>query len=205
VEAGLFVAGTAFLDASANGRSWHRYGNASPYKPAAPHGVYRCAGVDAWLAIACFRQDEWQALCTVAERPSWPADPRFATLDDRLAHRAALDSAVGDWTAALDAVDLMAELQKAGVPAGLCQTAADRCDRDPQLAHLEWLTEVPGTRIGTWPIAELPVKMSGARATVGGALGRGAPGYGEDNDYVYGELLGLSAGEIADLAASGVI
>ena len=40
----LFLTGTTILDWSANGREWRRYGNRSPYKPAAPHGAYRCAG-----------------------------------------------------------------------------------------------------------------------------------------------------------------
>jgi crotonobetainyl-CoA:carnitine CoA-transferase CaiB-like acyl-CoA transferase len=51
-EVGLFISGTTLLDRSANGRIWSRYGNRSPYKPAAPHGVYPCAGEDRWLAIA---------------------------------------------------------------------------------------------------------------------------------------------------------
>src|SRR5712671_1601757 len=46
---------------SANEREF-RYGNRSPYKPAAPHGAYRCAGKDRWIAIACFTDDEWRAL-----------------------------------------------------------------------------------------------------------------------------------------------
>ena len=31
----------------------------------------------------------------------------------------------------------MMKLQRAGVPAGVCQNAEDRCDTDPQLRHLE--------------------------------------------------------------------
>ena len=84
-------------------------------------------------------------------------------------------------------------LQQAGVPAGVCQTAGDRCDHDPQLAALEWLTEVTGTKIGRWPVAEVPVKMSESPAYIGGRIDRGAPCYGEDNHYVYGELLGMSS------------
>ena len=98
----------------------------------------------------------------------------------------------------------MFALQKAGVPAGVCQTAEDRCDHDPQLKALEWLTEVTGTKIGRWPIAEVPIKMSESPAYIGGRIDRGAPCYGEDNDYVYGELLGMSSQEIAALAAEGV-
>jgi len=203
-EVGLFINGTTMLDWSANGRIWTRTGNRSPNKPAAPHGVYPCAGEDKWLAIACFTEGEWQALCDLAGQPGWAADPRFADLAGRLAHQDALDEAVGQWTRQGDVRRLMEALQKAGVPAGVCQTAEDRCDNDPQLVALEWLTEVTGTKIGRWPVAEVPVKLSESPAYVGGIIDRGAPCYGEDNEYVYGELLGMTTKEIAALEADGV-
>ena len=61
----LFISGTTILDWSANGRIWSRTGNRSPLKPAAPHGAYPCAGVDQWIAIACFADAEWRALTEV--------------------------------------------------------------------------------------------------------------------------------------------
>lgn len=204
-EVGLFINGTTILDWSANGRVWTRYGNRSPYKPAAPHGVYPCVGEDRWLAIACYTEAEWQALTAIAGHPEWTEDPRFSDLSGRLAHQDALDALVGAWTQSLDAYKAMLSLQEAGVPAGVCQTAEDRCDHDPQLAVLEWLTEVTGTKIGRWPVAEVPVKMSESPGYIGGRIDRGAPCYGEDNHYVYGELLGMSAGEIEALAEEGVI
>ena len=102
-ESGLFMAGIPVLDWSANGRIWNRIGNRSPYKPAAPHGAYRCAGRDRWLAIACFDDAEWHALAQTAARPDWLADPRFATLPARLQHPEALDEAVTAWTVTQDA------------------------------------------------------------------------------------------------------
>ena len=204
-EVGLYINGTTILDWSANGRVWSRYGNRSPYKPAAPHGVYPCLGEDRWLAIACFTEAEWRALIDVAGQPAWASEGRFSDLAGRLAHQEALDVLLGAWTQGQDAYKAMDRLQQAGVPAGVCQTAGDRCDRDPQLAALEWLTEVTGTKIGRWPIAEVPVKMSASPAYIGGRLDRGAPCYGEDNHYVYGELLGMSDAEIEELAAEGVI
>ncbi len=203
-EVGLFICGTTILDWSANGRIWTRTGNRSPLKPAAPHGAYPCAGEDRWLAIACFTEDEWRALTTVAEKPGWAADPRFATLAGRLANQDALDALVGQWTRGHDARQLMIALQQAGVPAGVCQTTEERCDIDPQLRALEWLTEVTGTKIGRWPVAEVPVKLSESPAYAGGRVDRGAPCYGEDNEYVYGELLGMTTAEIKKLADEGV-
>ncbi|WP_432828646.1 CaiB/BaiF CoA transferase family protein [Dactylosporangium sp. CA-092794] len=204
-EAGIFVGGTSVLDWSANGRAWSRIGNRSPYKPAAPHGAYRCAGGDRWVAIACFTEADWRALADVAGRPQWLADPRFATLADRLAHQDELDELVTAWTVGEDRYDVMHRLQGAGVPAGVCQDASDRYEIDPQLAHLEWLTEVTGTKIGRWPVAEVPVRLDRTPAYIGGRPDRGAPVYGEDNEYVYGELLGMSTSQIAKLAEDHVI
>ncbi|HTP96457.1 MAG TPA: CoA transferase [Burkholderiales bacterium] len=204
-EAGIFIGGTAVLDWAANGRVWSRYGNRSPYKPAAPHGAYRCAGEVRWIALACFDDAEWMALAKVAGHPEWPGDPRFASLTARLENQDALDAALTAWTQTQDAYRCMQLLQRARVPAGVCQTAEDRCDNDPQLAALEWLTEVRGTRIGEWPLAEFPVKLSATPAHVGGLINRGAPCYGEDNEYVLGELLGFSRADIARLAEDGVI
>ncbi|MCF3935328.1 CoA transferase [Acuticoccus sp. M5D2P5] len=204
-ESGIFLSATPVLDWSANGRVWTRIGNRSPYKPAAPHGAYRCRGDDRWIAIAAFTEAEWHALAQVAGRNDWRDDPRFATLAARLAHQDELDAAISAFTAEQDAFQLMATLQAAGVAAGVCQTAQDRCDRDPQLAALDWLTEVTGTKIGTWPVAELPVKLSETPAHVGGVTRRGAPCYGEDNEAILGELLGYGSAEIAVLAEEGVI
>ena len=204
-ESGLLLAGVAALDWSANGRAWNRYGNRSPFKSAAPHGIYRCRGTDKWLAIACFDEADWRALVQVAGQSGWVDEPRFATLEARLANQDALDAAVSGWTAGQDARQAMATLQAAGVAAGLCQTAEDRCDHDPQLAALDWLTEVTGTKIGRWPVAELPMKFSATPSYVGGPIDRGAPCYGEDNTHVLTEYLGMSPGEVERLAEDGVI
>jgi crotonobetainyl-CoA:carnitine CoA-transferase CaiB-like acyl-CoA transferase len=204
-EAGIFLTGATILDWSANEREWRRYGNRSPYKKAAPHGAYRCAGKDRWIAIACFTDTEWHALAQVAEQGIWLEDRRFDTLEHRLLHQDALDGAVEAWTSAQDGYDCMIKLQRAGVPAGVCQNAEDRCDRDPQLRHLKWLTEVTGSKIGTWPVYELPMKLSATPAYIGGPTNRGAPCYGEDNMWVLTELLGRSRSDVERLAEEGVI
>jgi crotonobetainyl-CoA:carnitine CoA-transferase CaiB-like acyl-CoA transferase len=64
---------------------------------------------------------------------------------------------------------------------------------------------VTGTKIGRWPVANVPSKLSATPAHIGGTLDRGAPCYGEDNEWVLGELLGFGSREIAELAEDGVI
>ena len=73
------------------------------------------------------------------------------------------------------------------------------------MKHLEWMTEVTGSKIGTWPVGEVSVRMSGTPPYIGGKIDRGAPCYGEDNYSVYGELLGLSEKEVDRLSAEGVV
>jgi crotonobetainyl-CoA:carnitine CoA-transferase CaiB-like acyl-CoA transferase len=54
-------------------------------------------------------------------------------------------------------------------------------------------------------VANVPSKLSATPAHIGGTLDRGAPCYGEDNEWVLGELLGFGTREIAELEADGVI
>src|SRR5690606_11747770 len=124
---------------------------------------------------------EFAALATAAGQPGWTRDPRFATLAARLANQDALEALVDAWTVTQEAYACMHRLQAAGVPAGVCQNAQDRCEHDPQLAHLQWLAEITGTTIGTWPVPGTPVRLAETPAYAGGPIDRGAPCYGEDN------------------------
>jgi crotonobetainyl-CoA:carnitine CoA-transferase CaiB-like acyl-CoA transferase len=99
----------------------------------------------------------------------------------------------------------MLRLQAAGMPAGVCQTAQDRCDNDPQLAALGWMTELAGTKIGRWPVTSMPVTFSATPAYIEGAIDRAAPCYGEGNETILGDLFGYSTSAIADLRAREVI
>jgi len=197
------------LEWPANGAIWQRYGNRWPYKPAAPHGAYQCRddveSSDRWIAIACFDESDWQALRRVMGSPEWAAADRFASLADRLVNQDELDERIGEWMRTQDRWALMGLLQQAGVAAGVCQDAQDRYETDPQLAHLNWLTEVEHSEMGAWPTKEMPVKWSQTPPFMGGAIDRGAPCYGEDNHYVLGELLGMNTTEIARLSEDGVI
>ncbi len=209
VDAGIYLNGTSVLEWSANGTVWSRYGNRSPYKLAAPHGAYRCRddieSSDRWIAIACFGESDWQALRRVMGDPEWAASDRFGSLASRLEHQDELDERVGEWTRQRDRWELMQELQAVGVAAGVCQDAQDRLEVDPQLAHLNWLTEVEHSEMGAWPTKEVPVKWSETPPFMGGPIDRGSPCYGEDNHYVLGELLGMGTVEIARLSDEGVI
>jgi crotonobetainyl-CoA:carnitine CoA-transferase CaiB-like acyl-CoA transferase len=103
-----------------NGRERRRTGNRSTHGRAAPHGTYRCKGVDRWIAISCLDDEQWNALVRVADAKAWRADPRFMSLEARVANQDDLDALVTEWTRNFDAYERMERLQAAGVPAGVC-------------------------------------------------------------------------------------
>lgn len=202
---GLVLTGTAILDAVVNHRQTVRTGNRSPWRPAAPHGVYPCQGEDRWCAIAVFTEQEWQALGEAVGHPAWIGKPEYATLDYRLQHQEALDADVSTWTQRHTAEEVMRRLQHHGVRAGVVQTAADKVRHDPQLQAQGYYVPVTHSRFGLLPVEGVPMRFSETGMHPGGPIQRGAPRWGEDNDYVYGELLGLSADERAAYAAQGII
>jgi crotonobetainyl-CoA:carnitine CoA-transferase CaiB-like acyl-CoA transferase len=205
VEVGIQLTGTAVLDYVVNGRTWQRTGNRSHGKQAAPHGAYRGAGYERWIAIAAFTDEQWQALVSVLDRQQWASDPRLLGLEARLSNQDYLDMLVGEAVAAWDVYALMTALQQRGVPAGVCQTAQDRCDDDPQLAHLRWQVELTQSEIGTWPVKEIPVRMSDTPPYIGGLRDRHGPSYGEDTDDVLRRILRHSPEQIAALRADRTI
>ena len=105
----------ATLEYTMNGRVPGRQGNRHPTM--APHGSYRCAGDDDWIAIAVETEAEWQALCRVMGEPAWATDERFADRYLRLRHREELDRLLNEWTGAQRADELAERLQAAGVAA----------------------------------------------------------------------------------------
>ena len=84
-EACVHFLSPAVLDQSVNGRATTRNGNADIAM--VPHGVYPSAGDDAWVAIACRDDADWQALAALLDR----ADLAALTTTERRAREAELD------------------------------------------------------------------------------------------------------------------
>ncbi|SFP04445.1 Crotonobetainyl-CoA:carnitine CoA-transferase CaiB [Actinomadura madurae] len=204
-EAGIYLTGTAVLDHSVNGRAWSRYGNRSPYKPAAPHGAYRTRGDDRWIAVAAFTEEHWTQLIAELGSPGWAREPRFATLQDRLRHQDDLDRLLESATSGRDGFELMAALQARSVPAGVCQTAQDRYESDPQLRHRKWMVELDQRDIGTWPVKENPVSMSETPSYIGGPFDHSGPSYGQDTYQVLTTILGMDDDRVRELRESGAL
>ena len=198
VEAMAGLLGDAILDYTVRGEEVEPVGNSST--EAAPHGVYRCQGDDRWCAIAVFTDEEWQGFKRALGNPPWAEDKRFATLAGRLKHSEELDRLVEDWTKERTAEEAMALLQRQGVAAGVVQDASDLAE-DPQLKERGFFIELDHPELGKTVSDAVPIRLSDTPAR----YTRAAPIQGQDNNYVYRELLGMSEDEIDKLREQGVI
>jgi crotonobetainyl-CoA:carnitine CoA-transferase CaiB-like acyl-CoA transferase len=63
-----------------------RSGSGAPY--ATPNEAYETA--DGHILIAAYQSERWQRLCACLGRPELAADPRFASLQDRMTNRSSL-------------------------------------------------------------------------------------------------------------------
>ncbi|WP_326544357.1 CaiB/BaiF CoA transferase family protein [Pseudorhodoferax sp.] len=165
----------------------------------APHGVYATAQPDRWLTLAVRDDAQWRALLNVLGQPD--ADARFASAAGRRQHREALDLQLGTWLATQDGDALAARLQQAGVSAHVSWTMQDIAD-DPHLNARRALTPVEGPGIDPRLAVGAPARF-GRTSDVG--IRRLTPALGQDEDYVFGELLGLSRRERDDLEQREVI
>ena len=127
-------------------------------------------------------------------------DTRFNTFRACVEHRDAFAAAVESWMAArtLDEVERAFVAQDA--PGTRVMNAADLVN-DPHVAAREMVISVPDPELGMVRMQGVVPKLS---RTPGKVRHAGQP-LGASNEHVYGQLLGLSAQEIAALQAEQVI
>lgn len=156
----------------------------------APHGAYRCAGNDDWIALAVTNDQEWRRLCAVI--------PELASLSElgatqRLQQRQAIDRMLAGWVRPQAAAAAAEILRKAGVPAAALATSRDLVGCDHLRQRGFWDANGAGVLPG------LPW-----HASFGWVSGP-APELGADTDAVLRNLLELSSDRIAALRKSGAL
>jgi benzylsuccinate CoA-transferase BbsF subunit len=189
VESQSSLAGSALMEYLVNGRVQHRMGNRDQIM--APHNCYRCRGEQKWVSIAVSTPEEWDAFCGVLGNPDWTGEERFSDAYERWRNQEELDRLVTEWTLSYTHYEVTAMLQKAGV-AAMPSLSNEEIVHDPHFKHRGTSMTVEHPVMGSqvvfgvpWHFSKTPVKVHKA-----------SPIMGESNDYVFGELLGLSSDEI---------
>ncbi len=189
--------GQFFLDYSMNSRSGSTIGNRHPY---AIQGCYPCKGEDCWVAITIFDDADWAAFRAAIGSPEWAEDPRFDTQHGRYQAHDELDTRITEWTSERGHYEAMNTLQQAGVAAGAVMDQADAYS-DPHLAERGAFEEAYQEDVGTHLYPGAPYKMSRTPLRIR----RGPVRLGEDNEYVYKQLLNIPNERYAELEREGHI
>lgn len=171
----------------------------SVLKGIAPSNVYRCK--DGEFMIGANKDSLWKRLAEAMGRPELGDDPRYATHLARGENQVELDALIDAWTSTLTVAEVDALMIAYSIPAGRVYRAPDML-ADPHFQARGAIIEVETERFG-------PLKMQSTFprfSATPGSVRRPAPArVGQHNAEIYGELLGLGADDLAEMAEKGVI
>jgi crotonobetainyl-CoA:carnitine CoA-transferase CaiB-like acyl-CoA transferase len=172
------LCGEALLLSAAGGEP-RRMGNEA--EGLEPHGVFACKGEERWLSIAARSDEERAVLQGIVGGLS--------------------DEAITAWASTRDANEAAALLQAAGIAAHTSWTTPEIA-ADPHLRARRAIVDVtePGGNIRA--AVGVPMRLSKGPEV---GIHRGTPQLGEDEDYVYGDLLGIGRDERRALEDAEVI
>ena len=194
--------GDAIMDYTMNRRVQARRGNRHPFM--VPHGCYGCQtddkGDDMWAVIAISSDEEWESFSQAIGSPFWTREERFADSGSRRQNQDELDKLIEAWTAEHEHYQVMHILQAAGVAAAPVLTAAELL-KDPHLEGRGYFETYDQPGVGPLPYPGMWCKLS----ETPGSIRMPTPCLGQHNEYILGELLGVSKEEIAQLTAEEVI
>ena len=195
-EAGIHLLDTELIEQLANGELSPRRGNRSPEM--SPHGLFRCAGDDRWLALSARNTVDWLEICRVIGRDDLASRDDLRTLAGRKAAEDEIEAAITAWTCGQGVWQATASFEAVGVPAGPNEDIEDLVETDPSMQGFFHEFDHP---VGIRFMAQnQPFLWNGERLPI-----RRAPFFGEHNEQVYQDELGLSEEEFTQLLVDEVI
>lgn len=156
---------------------------------------------DGWIVIANVK--EWELFCALLGRDDMAVDERFATNRSRVENIDPMEEQLCETLARKTTDEWFALLEPANVCAiGKVNTIADLFN-DPHVAARNMLVDIPMPygKPGSLTLPNSPIHLSATPTTVG----RPMPEHGGNTTEVLGAWIGMPAGEITALRASGVI
>jgi crotonobetainyl-CoA:carnitine CoA-transferase CaiB-like acyl-CoA transferase len=198
VETGVFALSPWLLAFQRDGTVGVRDGNRS--RRAVPHGAFPCAAEDdvgdRWVAVAAWTDEQWVRLADVIGID----DPSLATLPERLTRVEEIEAAISSWTASRSRAEVCERLQAAKVEAVPVADFGDVHD-DPQVACREHFVPLVHPVMGPGLYERNGFRLSDAPS----GYDRSGPTLGQDNDWVLGEILGLTEAEQHRLREVGAV
>jgi crotonobetainyl-CoA:carnitine CoA-transferase CaiB-like acyl-CoA transferase len=165
----------------------------SSHPSAVPVQLFRTA--DGWIFVMCMTEKFWQALLEQLGREDLAADPRFATVETRRAHRDLLTGLLDDEFSRATTSEWLGHLQ-GKLPAAPVYDVAEALD-NPYAHATGMVRPLPHPARPDFRVLANPIKLDGARLE-----SRIAPRLGEHTAALLREA-GYSDDEIAALQALG--
>lgn len=164
-----------------------------------PSNVYPCS--DGEYLIGANQDAVFARLCTAMGRPELATDARYATHIARANHLRELDGIIAEWTRTLTVDRLEALMIEYSVPAGKIFRAKEMLE-DPHFEARETLVEVDSPRWGKFKMQNAFPRLSDTPSSIRTLAPQEI---GENNEEVYGALLGMGSDELARLREAGAI
>lgn len=164
----------------------------------APVNVFLVKDGD-YVYIAGSFQKQWEALAKLMGREELITDPRFLKNSDRKENEEILELMVSEWSAQLTSQEIVALLEKAGVPCAPVKSIGELV-KDEHIQARGSIIECDYPGIGKYSMAANPIKISNYQQPV-----KRAPLLGEHNEDILTSLLGYSIEEIQALKEQGAI
>jgi benzylsuccinate CoA-transferase BbsF subunit len=194
-EATMALMAEPFLEYFATGVEPQARGN--HVDGCAPHNTYHCAD-GGWVAVAAHDDREWQALCSAIGAPERLA--ALTSLAERVAARAEIDGVIGEWCGSRPRDEAAGLLRRSGVCCAPVRRFDELVGDDHVTAH-GLVTELMNEGVGRYHVVKLPWQATppaDLRYTP-------APRLGQDNDYVFKQILELSDEQIAALTEANAL
>lgn len=155
---------------------------------------------DGWVVISVISDGLWRRFVNVIGMPQLLDDPKFDTDEARYQNRDLFEPTIAAWMAERETAEVEGLLESARIPCSRVNTVGDLLDH-PQVKAREMLVDIDYPGVGAVPVPGVVVKLS----RTSGAIERRAPDVGEHNQEIYSGLLGITAGELSQLKAEGVV
>ncbi len=166
---------------------------------ACPHGHFQTRD-DRWVAIACTTDKMFTRLAEAMGQPELASAERYGQQSRRLANRDAVDRLVGRWVGSMSLAEVMEICLAHEVPSGPLNTIAD-IFADPHFKARGNLVSIDDPEVGEVVVPSVIPRLS----ETPGRIAHLGPPLGDANEDVLGNLLGLSAEEMARLRDAKVI
>jgi crotonobetainyl-CoA:carnitine CoA-transferase CaiB-like acyl-CoA transferase len=197
IESMIPQLGEIYMDYTWNGKNQRTMGNRHP---TSVQGCYRCRGEDRWINITINNDEEWHDLRRAMGNPPWTGEARFSAQGKRHENHDAFDRFIEEWTVRYDNFELFQILQQHGVPAGPVYSEKDTYN-DPHLNARGFFEIIQQEETGTYRYPGFLWKMSDTPLSVRYP----PPRMGEDNDYVFRNVIKMSEEEISELTEKKII